>query len=517
MTRDDALARLLFLALLASLVLATAAARSTPKPRARPVASSSSPSPSSPSTPTNGDARPLNFAHASAHAALCAFHDAGLPSLGACDVSSTATRKLRQIPDELDADADADDDDDEPVPPAFIYDSLLTANLVLSFTSLYRQGEVLSLAGVVNERNLATPPRPPGAPILVPGANATSVVVQAAAGVVRVNGLTSTFLAFTPEYAAAQAAFTEGDGGAATETEDETSDVVNGKRRRRLLAAEEDALRAEGERDAAAAGAATAAGRGENVDAAMSAHESLSAYVNEVLNRSRAGGAADDAFDGGDDDEGGMLFHMKRSVKSPEELSRLAAAGFWREFPNGFSGDALRALESSLLGGMYNASTANVTSQGFDGRDPDDAASEGEGDEEEKLRERLRSVAEQLSDVAPRFDFEVSVTARQIVNNLFAGVAARTWSHAAIRVGPEEIEPYAYVDPLGLVATDLYPEVAAAYVRSLRDAGASEEEIGRKLRDAVSARFLISVLFVTRQQISVNGGDILRNIFSLTL
>ena len=117
----------------------------------------------------------------------------------------------------------------------------------------------------------------------------------------------------------------------------------------------------------------------------------------------------------------------------------------------------------------------------------------------------------------PKFDFEVSVIARPIVSTLFRGWAARSWTHAALRLAPDEITPYAYADPLALAAADLYPEVAAAYVRSLRDAGTSDEEIRRKLRDAINVRFVVSVIVVARKQISVGGGDILRNVFTLTL
>ena len=134
-----------------------------------------------------------------------------------------------------------------------------------------------------------------------------------------------------------------------------------------------------------------------------------------------------------------------------------------------------------------------------------------------KRRARLESIAAQLSDVEPKFDFEVSVIARPIVSTLFRGWAARSWTHAALRLAPDEITPYAYADPLALAAADLYPEVAAAYVRSLRDAGTSDEEIRRKLRDAINVRFVVSVIVVARKQISVGGGDILRNVFTLTL
>ena len=64
---------------------------------------------------------------------------------------------------------------------------------------------------------------------------------------------------------------------------------------------------------------------------------------------------------------------------------------------------------------------------------------------------------------------------------------------------------------------DRRPEVAVAYAESLRAGNATEEEIKRKLGDAVNVRFVVTVALITRQQISVGGGDILRNIFTLEL
>jgi hypothetical protein len=47
-----------------------------------------------------------------------------------------------------------------------------------------------------------------------------------------------------------------------------------------------------------------------------------------------------------------------------------------------------------------------------------------------------------------------------------AGLTQR--NHAALRVGVEKFIPYTYTDPLAIAATDLIPEVAAAYAESLR-------------------------------------------------
>lgn len=50
------------------------------------------------------------------------------------------------------------------------------------------------------------------------------------------------------------------------------------------------------------------------------------------------------------------------------------------------------------------------------------------------------------------------MVSRPIVQNLFAGWAGRTWEHAAIRLAPEQVTPYAYSDPLSVRAVDLIPE-----------------------------------------------------------
>ena len=93
----------------------------------------------------------------------------------------------------------------------------------------------------------------------------------------------------------------------------------------------------------------------------------------------------------------------------------------------------------------------------------------------------------------------------------------RAGHHAALRLAPDEVTPFAYSDPLAVAAVDMLPEVAVAYAESLRAANATEEEIKRKLGDAVNVRFVVTVALITRQQISVGGGDILRNIFTLEL
>ena len=201
---------------------------------------------------------------------------------------------------------------------------------------------------------------------------------------------------------------------------------------------------------------------------------------------------------------------------------------FGRRSRKAFPEDAFDALAASLVGAeaFAAASRENDTSSEDDGSGTGLGSGSGSGSDsrfdslasDAERRARLESIAAQLSDVEPKFDFEVSVIARPIVSTLFRGWAARSWTHAALRLAPDEITPLAnYADPLALAAADLYPEVAAAYVRSLRDAGTSDEEIRRKLRDAINVRFVVSVIVVARKQISVGGGDILRNVFTLTL
>ena len=124
-----------------------------------------------------------NAAAAAAHAALCALTGSGMDPTCPNVVSNVSNASA-------------------PIPPAFIYDNLLTANLVLSFSSLYRKAQVLSQAGVVNELNITDDDdgKPPGSPILIPNAQALRPVVQAAAGIVQLHGLSFSFLAFTPEW-----------------------------------------------------------------------------------------------------------------------------------------------------------------------------------------------------------------------------------------------------------------------------------------------------------------------------
>ena len=227
-----------------------------------------------------------------------------------------------------------------------------------------------------------------------------------------------------------------------------------------------------------------------------------------------------------------LMFEMRRAVKTPGELLALLRSGFWREF-----GEALPATDrEDLLNAM-----ARVRARGMREREGDeDGARERRGDstsvsnttstrasrtededdverKRENREEKLEDIVRQLSDVEPLFDFEVSVIVRPIFETLFNGVAFRNWNHAAVRLGPQKVTPFFYTDPLALAAVDLIPEVAVAYANSLREMNITDKEIRERLASAVNVRFAVTVVFVMRQQISVNGGDILRNIFTLTL
>ena len=234
------------------------------------------------------------------------------------------------------------------------------------------------------------------------------------------------------------------------------------------------------------------------------------------------------------------------AVKSPAALGALAASGFWRAFAEGLPDDGVDVLLATLGAPPARRGEEGAAAGGGGGGDGGagasaDASDDGLDDDSDvplgartnasssssggssfttssaRRRETLEDVLDQLRDVEPKFDFELSVIVRPIATTLFAGVAARSWNHAALRLAPDEVTPFAYSDPLALAAVDLLPEVAVAYAESLRAANATEEEIKRKLGDAVNVRFVVTVALITRQQISVGGGDILRNIFTLEL
>ena len=605
--------RALAAAALAALAV-VASARVEPSPRAtgrRPL-QEEAPAAFAFSSDERDDALKLNAlgtngAHAAAHAALCALEGAALEP---CDeanppaASPASDHALNPAPPPAPA----------VVPPAFIYDQLLTANLVLSSTALFRRGDVLSLAGAANALNLTDAAAAaseelsrPGAPILVPNAPPTRVIVQLAAGVVQLQALASTFLAFTPEWAAAQAAFAaaeEGEEAAVAEEVAETDEVVGGRkrsrkrrsrlrrksllrrsRRRSLLGetgetppndpggggggGETDDRSAETRRAALEAEAARdfrrverrvlAGDEDENDDddrasGGGASGASLAAYVAATLEevRGAVGGTGGGGFgtpevgeSSGVDARLGAFEWRSGAVKSPAALGALAASGFWRAFAEGLPDDGVDVLLATLGaparrgeegaaaggGGGGDGGAGASADASDDGLDDDsdvplgartNASSSSSGGSSfttssARRRETLEDVLDQLRDVEPKFDFELSVIVRPIATTLFAGVAARSWNHAALRLAPDEVTPFAYSDPLALAAVDLLPEVAVAYAESLRAANATEEEIKRKLGDAVNVRFVVTVALITRQQISVGGGDILRNIFTLQL
>ena len=605
--------RALAAAALAALAV-VASARVEPSPRAtgrRPL-QEEAPAAFAFSSDERDDALKLNAlgtngAHAAAHAALCALEGAALEP---CDEANPPAAS----PASDDALNPAPPPAPAVVPPAFIYDQLLTANLMLSSTALFRRGDVLSLAGAANALNLTDAAAAaseelsrPGAPILVPNAPPTRVIVQLAAGVVQLQALASTFLAFTPEWAAAQAAFAaaeEGEEAAVAEEVAETDEVVGGRkrsrkrrsrlrrksllrrsRRRSLLGetgetppndpggggggGETDDRSAETRRAALEAEAARdfrrverrvlAGDEDENDDddrasGGGASGASLAAYVAATLEevRGAVGGTGGGGFgtpevgeSSGVDARLGAFEWRSGAVKSPAALGALAASGFWRAFAEGLPDDGVDVLLATLGaparrgeegaaaggGGGGDGGAGASADASDDGLDDDsdvplgartNASSSSSGGSSfttssARRRETLEDVLDQLRDVEPKFDFELSVIVRPIATTLFAGVAARSWNHAALRLAPDEVTPFAYSDPLALAAVDLLPEVAVAYAESLRAANATEEEIKRKLGDAVNVRFVVTVALITRQQISVGGGDILRNIFTLQL
>ena len=184
-------------------------------------------------------------------------------------------------------------------------------------------------------------------------------------------------------------------------------------------------------------------------------------------------------------------------------------------------------IKSVVTSDFLTAFTSGIDDEGFDvlydslrNRNTEMYASnqtESNDSKEQKRNARVADILRQLRDIEPKLDFEISLIVRPIVTTLFWGYASRTWNHKAIRLAPEEITPYTYSDPLQLVAADLYPEVANAYVESLRLKNITDADILQKLLSAVNVRFVVTVAVITRQQISIGGGDILRNVFTLTL
>ena len=227
---------------------------------------------------------------------------------------------------------------------------------------------MLSKAGLVNERNITRPDPRPGDPILVPNANATNVIVQAASGIVQLQGLASTFLAFTPEWAAAKAAFAGvdvEDGAALAEEEDEAQAGI--VRRRRRLTSDESAPG----RDTSTTGGfrpvpppsrpvpiptVRSPGDGESLiwrrpsryvdapapDNLTLTHPSLVEYVQSVLHGVKDGSIDESTAD--------AAFEMRRGAKTPSELRALAGEGFWSALAEGLPEDAFDALAASLVG-----------------------------------------------------------------------------------------------------------------------------------------------------------------------
>ena len=235
------------------------------------------------------------------------------------------------------------------------------------------------------------------------------------------------------------------------------------------------------------------------VDAAVRSHPTVGSYVERVLDAAVDANAAATSFDGMFDEK----FEMRYPVRAAGEAAGLLDNGFWGDFGAGLDDEGFDAMVALLSGPVAG----------------EEVRAFGDSDEsiDEKKRAKLEDLARQLSDVEPKFDFEVSVIARPIVTTLFWGAAARQWGHAAVRIAPDEFTPYTYADPLTVAAVDLIPEKAAAYVEALQAINLTRGEIAQRLLRAVNVRFVVTVALKAIQQISINGGDILRNIFSLTL
>lgn len=443
--------------------------------------------------------KPWSFAHQAAHAVLCAATGEGLTA--GCDgIPSSSSSK----------DATTNGSTTyTTTPPAFIYDQLLTANLVLSTTSLVRRGNVLSRAGIVNELNITDEnenEKRSGSPILVPNANATRVIVQAASGIGQLQGISSAFLAFTPEWAAARAAFANvsaAEGANIAEQSDESgAGVLSGRKRRRALLmknTEHGASETSRRRLLATESA-------RNFDTLEKTHlknpltelvatatPTAMQYVTSILERVKSGSL-------NETNVGDEVFVLR---KGGADIKSVVTSDFLTAFTSGIDDEGFDVLYDSLRNRNTEMYASNQT--------------ESNDSEEQKRNARVADILRQLRDIEPKLDFEISLIVRPIVTTLFWGYASRTWNHKAIRLAPEEITPYTYSDPLQLVAADLYPEVANAYVESLRLKNITDADILQKLLSAVNVRFVVTVAVITRQQISIGGGDILRNVFTLTL
>ena len=209
-----------------------------------------------------------------------------------------------------------------PILPAFIYDNLLTANLVLSFSSLYRKARVLSQAGVVNELNITDDDKPAGSPILIPNAQALRPVVQAAAGIVQLHGLSFSFWRLPREAQGAVIAEEEdvaGGGGGG---------VLGGKRRLRGMNRERvDRRRVSLETEAAADfDDMSRAVDDPTVDAAVRSHPTVRSYVERVLDAAVDANAAATPFDGMFDEKFEMRYPV-RTVRGGGGVTRQRILG----------------------------------------------------------------------------------------------------------------------------------------------------------------------------------------------
>lgn len=355
-----------------------------------------------------------------------------------------------------------------PAPP-WRYDVLRVASFLTRFVGVARASAVVSGASVVAEANITLPEPPEGAPRLLPGGDVVRPVVQAAAGFQQVFGIGASVVAFSPEWLQAIAAFVDAetqqevDEAAEDLAEEEAAEEVG--TRRRLLQANLDAE----------------AERATDDDNYVEPLEGLNAT--ELL----------EWFDGVLDlPEGSSPLARATAPLSVGDLLRLKRSGFWdafaRNLPEEMQAAFAVALERAITGGSPLI---------------------------EKAAEDLEDIIEQLSDVRPLLDVQIITVSRALFRTLGPKVSAGPVRlSAGVRLGPSQVSPFAFVLPAGVVATDLVREEAAAYVQSLQEQGRTTQEIKDAVLSALNIEAAVTLLLSFREQVSVNGGDIARDVFA---
>jgi len=303
---------------------------------------------------------------------------------------------------------------------------------------------------------------------------------------VQVYALAATLVLVTPQWMSAQMAAAAA-GAPTFPAAGADGDLLVGRRRRAL---QQEGYDGDGnddddddDDDDAWRGMLEELARGDMEDAALGAHPeaSLGAAEAEAW-LARAWGAA-----------GGEGEHPEPLVASLplQRLEALREHGFWREFGSALGHEVLSQLLPRRGGG--------------DGH--------GRGEAHALHADLADDVLEQLQDVEPLVDAQVTVLLRPLYRTLFGGATARGVSSYGVRAGPQLLLPYAYADPLLLSAADLVPEEAEAYLEAQAEAGVGAGEAARNALAAQTARLAASVLVTFREQVSVNGGDIARRFF----